>query len=694
MADSNCDQNFDALKLGRDGTNQEQRPFPVLNDAAIAPEIDGHTSAHNMVFGYALSAFLKYYAQTNTGADSWQHFFGQDISLQLALLAIQDVDEYRLQVKGYLDSLNDTNNNDPAYENACKTNLGYLFSCVGTLAVRFDKLSTELPDEFPIKSLLKTCIQNQLAPHFQRLWQYYKGDQISSAFNINNEVAPISILSKNAISVSEVFDYSFSNIWFQPPYMDLSSFISYVAAHPLNEYGSGSVVEQINHLSTHNLFTSIFDQFLKTYARLVADAKDALEKSLTNHDRHEPHYALFLSFLKLMEHPRREVNTLTGRHLDFYYREILKLKEKPAQPGQAHLLLELAKHVDTYELKKGELFKAGTDDLGKDVFFIHERDFVVNKAKVVDLKTIYRHSYKTAIKLLQKNRFLSSKNFASAIALKSKIVFRQFSTPTGGKYFYNTIYDRLYASPVSNSEDGIGAELLSEDKSWHPFFNHLFEEDNVIAVKMPEAEIGFALASHYLWMAEGERTITLDFNIESGITGNSDLEYDPEGFECFLTGEKDWLIKKPKSVKFLGTQFKKTLQVIIVLGGADPAILPYNLKSHGYSFNIHLPVLIVKLKHQKDNYYFSAFQGVKINSIALSVDVKGLRTLAVSNDFGKVDTSKPFQPFGAMPIKGGSLIFGSKELFGKDCQSASIYINWLNTPQYYISKTLKTPDTP
>ena len=100
---------------------------------------------------------------------------------------------------------------------------------------------------------------------------------------------------------------------------------------------------------------------------------------------------MFLAFLRLFEYARAEANTLTGRHLDLYYREILRLKEKPAEPGSAHLLVELAKHVATHELKVGALFKAGKDDHGIEAFFANDRDFVANQAKVAAVKTVYRH---------------------------------------------------------------------------------------------------------------------------------------------------------------------------------------------------------------------------------------------------------------------------------------------------------------
>ena len=65
------------------------------------------------------------------------------------------------------------------------------------------------------------------------------------------------------------------------------------------------------------------------------------------------------------------------------------------------------------------------------------------------------------------------------------------------------------------------------------------------------------------------------------------------------------------------------------------------------------------------DYLYALVQPIDIESIDLTVAVTGLKTLKVSNDFGPIDTSKPFQPYGATPIAGNSVTIGSKEIFQK-----------------------------
>ena len=104
----------------------------------------------------------------------------------------------------------------------------------------------------------------------------------------------------------------------------------------------------------------------------------------------EPHFALFLCFLKLFAYAQDQLNTLTDRHLDFYYKKVLQLKEKKEVPDKAHLIIELAKNASQQMLEKGTEFMAGKDDTGMPLTYTAEEDTIVNKAKVELLRTIYR----------------------------------------------------------------------------------------------------------------------------------------------------------------------------------------------------------------------------------------------------------------------------------------------------------------
>lgn len=648
-----CSQNRDPLRLAREGTSQKERYAPAL-DPAYAP-VDERTVAHRMVFAKAYAAFLTYFNAGNAASGSWRPFFDRDTSVLLATAAVQEVELYKRSVKEYFDFLNDrSHENDAA---GLKNRLGYLFSAAATLASQLDLLKENLPAEIPLKGALENLIRSQLAPGFKNLLLYFRdgldpAPPAPPAAPYQNDVAaPVKIMGEQ-VRFALVRTKGLSKDWIAEE--GTGKWAQYVAhlndktRYPATKiHGSGATLfERVNHIATHNLFTSIFDTFLKAYARTVADAQLALEASFKD-DGHEPHYALFLAFLRLFEYARDEVNTLTGRHLDFYYREVLRLREREAVPGKAHLLLELAQQAPSFLVEAGELFQAGKDDLGRDAFFASDADFPANQGKVAELKTVYRHR----------------------------------NGPDESLPFQD---GRLFASPVANSDDGMGEELTTPDGSWHPFFDKIYRDGALAEIKMPRAEVGFALASHYLALSGGARVVTVSFTVQNpaslDLSGNR-----KDDVICLFSGEKGWFEAPATALVADGA----TLLVRIQLTGADPAVVPYSPDLHGYDFPTGLPMLIVKLRHRDGaDYLFPALEDATVAKIDLKVEVQRLKLLAVSNDFGPADTSKPFQPFGALPVAGGSLVVGSPEAFSKGLSDARLNVLWQAAPAPFDKETL------
>ena len=637
-----CSQNTDPLKLMREGTSQDGR-LPEALDPAYAP-VNERTLAHSMVFAQSYAALLKYFDEKNISTEDWDWvpFFGKDVSVQLAIAAVEDVEVYKTNAQTWFDYLNRLENQ--SNEVRLKDHLGFLYSSVATLAQQLDILKEGLPADIALKGTLQNLIKSQLAPAFKRLIAYYKAGLTRSLVNTVVPSPTVQILRCPVVSFASVLSTELSTDWSEG--LVWSGYAGGIG-EDASVYGdaTASVFVQINHCSTHNLFTSVFDQFLKVFARVIGEAKAALDGTLTGWDKHEPHYALYLAFLRLFEYARASSNTLTQRHLDFYYREILRLKEKGAEPGHVHLLAELAKQVSSHEFKTGELFKAGKDDQGRDAFFANVNDLVTNQAKVAVLKTVYRHGEAEKV---------------------------------GGSSIHK---GRLYASPMANSDDGLGAALTSVDQSWHPFYNKVYADGELVEIRMPEADVGFAIASHYLLMAEGSRWIVAAITV-SGYTGAAQQDF-RDDIRCFLTTEKGWL---EKSRLLFNPSGANEFLLVLKITGTDAPITPYSSKVHGYTFQTDLPMLLVKLKHDdKRSYAYPAFQDVVVTGITLYVYAGNVKSLAVSNDFGPVDTSKPFQPFGASPLAGNSLIIGSKEVFQKTLSYAWVSLSWLTAPYAYPS---------
>ena len=96
-----------------------------------------------------------------------------------------------------------------------------------------------------------------------------------------------------------------------------------------------------------------------------------------------------LSFAKMFKKLQNQINTVTEKHLDFYYYNILKQKQKGLTPDRANIFFKVATHIDTYFLEKGTLLTGGKDEDGVEHFYTTDYDLELNQAKIESVKTLY-----------------------------------------------------------------------------------------------------------------------------------------------------------------------------------------------------------------------------------------------------------------------------------------------------------------
>ena len=69
-----------------------------------------------------------------------------------------------------------------------------------------------------------------------------------------------------------------------------------------------------------------------------------------------------------------------------------------------------------------------------------------------------------------------------------------------------------------------------------------------------------------------------------------------------------------------------------------------------------------------------------VKSLQIDVDVKGVYNLLVYNQFGQLDPSKPFQPFGPLPSSNSYFVFGSYEIARKKLKELTVNLEWAELP--------------
>jgi hypothetical protein len=387
------------------------------------------------------------------------------------------------------------------------------------------------------------------------------------------------------------------------------------------------------------------DRVKKELTDLIAKSKK--EYAIT------PHLTLFLTFLMLLENSKKRYNNLTKRHLDFYYNQILHIDKLPATPDKVYLVFELAKNAIQEKIEAKTGFDGGKDASGKARNYYSNNELIANKTAVSSLKNIY--------------------NDVNA--------------------------KKIVASPVANSFDGLGKAFPDKNNTqWWPFGH---TNDAAFPTELPNATLGFAVASPILSLAEGKRSIQMSFTFHDNIT-NATSAIIRECLSVQLTTAKKWLeiaeISASLPIKSGGTYTTsvsgKIMKIAFLLDENADAITSHVSKIHGEEFATDLPVAKIYLDTTKTNGYdlYKSLAQNKLENITINIDVQNIQHTVLENDNGTINAAKPFFPFSTQPVVGSNFHIKYNEAFSKNWENINVDVLWKNTPTDFVEyyKAYKT----
>ncbi|MBB6369155.1 baseplate J/gp47 family protein [Chryseobacterium shigense] len=150
-------------------------------------------------------------------------------------------------------------------------------------------------------------------------------------------------------------------------------------------------------------------------------SKNAIDYQLNKYSKHTPHYALFLSFLKLLNIAKEKLNEFTKKHLDFYYKDILRVENQTAKPDYAHLVVT-PYDASPFLIPKNTIFPAGKNTAGQKKYFASTADQTINGIQLHSLYSQYRkdEQYFKTENLLPFNAQNTGFNAFSTTAAESK----------------------------------------------------------------------------------------------------------------------------------------------------------------------------------------------------------------------------------------------------------------------------------
>ncbi len=424
------------------GVSQQQREMDILLSGV--PKIDGRSMADLLDYFVQLSPHVNFYDK-DLQISNWQPFFKK--SLPFTLAAIVKFDRNILTKK--FDSQAITFNKHPGKGGLQLLLHGIFHQVIDRvnswhLQLKGSGLSAELVIEKLIKDKLRTALRKFIYQHNVAV-KYYC-------------VKPVDFSKLSA-----------NDVWA----LNLSVENSKEACKPAGKSKHKRLIAQRDEIN-QSLYS-----FLDAI-RIIADtAAQSLEQSLFPlkeelQKKHTPHLALLFAFLKLFQHLQGDLNKYTKKHLDFFYKQVLKLKARDAVPDKVHLVFEIQKQLDSYLLKKGLLAKDGKDNNKAEILFALDDELVVNKTQVADKRTL----------------FLNNQNF-----------------------FGSTYIEGVCIAPNADKADGQTKDFKDgETKSFATIgakLSKYTDPEKTFAQPYPGARMGFILGSPVLLLNEGERTIDI-----------------------------------------------------------------------------------------------------------------------------------------------------------------------------------------
>ncbi|TKC88721.1 hypothetical protein FAZ69_13290 [Trinickia terrae] len=631
------------------GTTQASRGLAALSPDS-AP-VDARTLAQQLDFVGQLARLVSYVGLDGQPHGGWRPFFADDLSFLLARIVSFDSGQALADVRDAVHGEPQPRHRD----HRILLQLFGLYRQVSEWAVGLKRISTPLELGTPAGLTLESLIRQQLAPlcqivakrkAWEREWQTQKQRFLHRYSRVDK-------------------DY-LTSLW----------------DAPLQPDGAGDTKPELN---------SVFKSFVLGIEAAQPSMQAYFDDALKATFGHQPQSALMIAFLRLLRHAQNDANAIAGRHLAFYYRSILQLRERSAMPDRAFVCLQPTPASSGSLVPAGTQLRAGKLPDGQDLVYAVDGDFVVNQDTLGELKTVY-----------------AVQSQAPDLAC----------------------VPRLYAAPKADSQDGLKAPLAQPAQGWPTFGRDWGGNAGVrpragspLLDSAPLAETGLLITSPLLVLRGGRRVLRVRFQFDpkpaaiprsplglpAGAAAAAPLAFAEvaqayrnaleqtyasfagrslgamaqaamtEACEVSITTAKGWQPVTRLAVRANLDQC--WVELALLLPEAFPSVEPGPPAPQEAGGTSPWPRLKLMLKPDARVYPYSFIQQLLLTGIALRATVAGLTPSDMTTSQGPVKAGAPFAPFGASPILGSYLDVADAELASKPIVRATLQVDWFNLPK-------------
>lgn len=583
-------------------------PLLAFLDPATAP-LDGKSARDRLAFIARFARLVRFYTINNNEQGTWQPFMLKDAAILLASIASTDYRDLNAQYQALTAPPHGSTYPRPAQIQAM---LRLLRHMVSTLDHWLSWLEWQ-PEEFPLRSFLTREVRQTLAPGLARVRTLHQ-----------------------ALARHDWVDAP-DNAWYTalgPAWQVMGQADPTLhLADGHSEQALGQAMSELRHtyLETLNVIIQTVDAAAQHY--------DAVAAQPTPH----PDTALLRVFVDLMGHQQKVLNDIGGRHLDFYYRDVLHMEPRPAQPDTVVIMATPQTDQPIQVIPAGTRFAAGKDAAGKPVFFANSETAVVNQARI-----------------------------AAGFTLKSD---------RGTGDFKPGIHAATLADPAT----------IQRDTSGHPVDQLLFTGP----VSRPQG-LGFSLASPMLLLESGARSIVLTLEM-NGTRTDPPTDWDT-GWRSWMSTSKGWFDAGAYAFPphYNPPADGKPGQLVLewmLPAEAPPLQMPAKPLDGQDSPWPQIKMLLPPVA--------SAHPWPRITAIDLEVKARDLGNLTLWSTQAPLSAAAPY-PLGPVPQTGSRFLLGSREMFAKPISRITLTLDWAAMPadlgswyrEYSAWQAAQRPDLP
>ncbi len=590
--------------------------------------VDDRTTDDLILFINKLSKYINYYNSKNIIDGNWSGFFSDQTFLlsEISNFKIEKYENERLNLIKNFDEFS----SEKQKEETLKDFFHIIYIFFKNVDVWYGKA---LKNNLSIKSSsieneLEQAIQNKLKNYFDQFFSYTLSFKETNNFNFS-------------------FDH-FNSIW------------NFKLLKKKNIF-SETDLSQSPYSSALKKLILLYNPIYEVLFSLKKKSKFLFTKSLESNDNHNPHIGLLFSFLELFKNHQADINNLPKRHLDFYYKSILKQKLIEDKPNQVYVNIEIDENIDSLVIGEGEILIAGQELDGDDILYKTNHEIVLNNSKISEISSLY----------VSRNKKL---DFNSSFRLVSGIFSKQIANSI------EEVNDFNYNNELFSS--------LGEDQT---FISSQFKS-------MESSKLGFAVSSPTLLSANSNREVMFDFyftidsiqylsNLIIDISNNTQQSEEKvfsdifsNSFDINYTSNDSWVPISNYNFEYPEDWSKGIISIKIILDKSLPPISNYVNEVHDKNIESGFPVFEFLLSEKNFYYPYSFLNGIEINKIDINLSVSNLKNLKILNELGSVSNDSDFEMFGPSPEKGSKLYIGNAEIFSKKIQKLTLGWDYTNLP--------------